>query len=64
MADDDVVPIGIVENDAGDVVRVGLQSAKVHLEVENPGREPVEVWLSAGEATSLAALVRRAAGAD
>jgi len=56
----DVVGVGVVENDAGDTVAVGLQDGKVHVEVANTGREPVEVWLSLADARGLAELLHRA----
>jgi hypothetical protein len=58
---DDVVPVGLVVNDAGDSVAVGLQGGKVHLEVASEAREPVEVWLSLADAGGLADLLNRAA---
>lgn len=60
---DDVVPVGLVTNDAGDTVEIGLQAGKVHVEVANVGREPVEVWLAPSDAALLADVLRRAAGA-
>jgi hypothetical protein len=54
---DELVELGVVVNDAGDSVAVGLQGGKVHLEVANTGREPVEVWLSAADALGLAELL-------
>ena len=62
--DEDIVAVGLVETEAGDTVEVGLQTGKVHVELANPGREPVEVWLSAHEARSLAEILQVAAGAD
>ncbi len=56
---DELVELGMVVNDAGDSVAVGLQGGKVHLEVANTGREPVEVWLSAADALGLAELLHR-----
>jgi hypothetical protein len=58
----DVVPVGVVVNDAGDSVAVGLQDGKVHLEVASEAREPVEVWLSVADAAGLAEVLRRATG--
>jgi hypothetical protein len=60
MPEDDVAELGVVVNDAGDSVAVGLQEGKVHLEVANEGREPVEVWLAVADARGLAELLRRA----
>lgn len=57
----DVVVVGLVTNDAGDTVQVGLQGGKVHLEVANEGREPVEVWLAPADAVLLADVLRRTA---
>jgi hypothetical protein len=54
-------PVGVVMNEAGDIVQVGLQAGSVHVEVTSEGREPVEVWLSAGDARALADLLQRAA---
>ena len=60
----DPVDVGVVENEAGDTVAVGLQEGKVHVEVANIGREPVEVWLSAADARGLVELLRRATDGD
>jgi hypothetical protein len=61
---DDVQPVGLVETEAGDTVEVGLQSGKVHLELANPGREPVEVWLTLDEASFLVEILGTALGAS
>jgi hypothetical protein len=58
---DEITSVGTVVNDAGDSVAVGLQGGKVHVEVANIGREPVEIWLSGGDAVALADLLERAA---
>ena len=58
----DVVELGVVLNDAGDTITVGLQAGNIHLEVANPGREPVEVWLAPAEARGLIGLLRLATG--
>ena len=60
---EEVQPIGIVLNEAGDSVAIGLQGGKVHLEVANEGREPVEVWLASADARAVADLLERATGA-
>jgi hypothetical protein len=62
--EDDVVPVGLVETEAGDTVAIGLQAGKVHVELANPGREPVEVWLSQQEAGSMAEILQAAAGRE
>lgn len=62
--DDDVRPVGLVETEAGDTVEVGLQDGKVHLELANPGREPVEVWLTLDETSFLAEILGTAIGAS
>jgi hypothetical protein len=59
--DDDVRPVGLVETETGDTVEVGLQAGKVHVELANPGREPVEVWLTTDEASFLAEILTTAA---
>jgi len=56
----EVVPVGVVVNDAGDSIAVGLQEGKVHLEVASEAREPVEVWLSQADAVGLTEVLRRA----
>ena len=61
---DELVELGMVVNDAGDSVAVGLQGGKVHLEVANTGREPVEVWLSPADALGLAELLHRTSTAE
>lgn len=62
MSEDDITPVGVVVNDAGDTVAVGLQGGKVHLEVANEGREPVEVWLSFADSSGLAEVILQAIG--
>jgi hypothetical protein len=59
-SDDEVRAVGLVETEAGDTVAVGLQDGKVHVELANPGREPVEVWLSPAEAAALATILTTA----